>query len=220
MTGKGNKKVTTQDHDRKGLMKTPKNAASDTVIKTRRGAKADARARTEWKQNARPGRPVKVLANRTTNATSKHDDAPKQSVTQTATPDPDIPTFVPSFAALAGVLNVNRAWLNDLRHRDKRFPSLTPRGWSVFAAAHFMHLRELEKRTDEDFAADHRARARETIAELDAGEWDHFGAAFVKRFRDVEEAVAAGRFDYGDGRTGRKVAIAECLDAIRDAQVA
>jgi len=47
MTGKGNKTYTTEDAEGKGLMTTPKKAASDTVIKTRRGAGADARARPE-----------------------------------------------------------------------------------------------------------------------------------------------------------------------------
>ena len=43
-------------------MKTPKKAASDTVIKTRRGAKADARARTKGKGKSVPVQAYRVLS--------------------------------------------------------------------------------------------------------------------------------------------------------------
>jgi hypothetical protein len=132
--------------------------------------------------------------------------------------EPLPPEYLPTLARLADLFNMSTAAMRDLRARDSRFAPKGTQGYSVYAVAHLLRARELERKTDEDFNADHRARARETIEKLDAGEWDHLGAAFVKRFRDVEEAVAAGRFDYGDGRTAREAAIADCLDSIRAAQ--
>lgn len=47
MTGNCNKTATTQTVDRKRVVKMPKNALPDTLIKRGRGAWADARARRE-----------------------------------------------------------------------------------------------------------------------------------------------------------------------------
>jgi len=213
MTGKGNKKVTTEDAERKGLMKTPKNAASDTLIRRVRGAGPDGRARTEGKRGSFRGED----AGTPLSATSPHNTDSQKHATADAE---DIPDRVPSFAALAGILNMNRSVLNDIRHRDRRFPIRGPSGWPVFACAHLLRLRDLEKQSDAEHDADARARARETIGEIDAGEWDHLGKDFARRVRDIMDKVIAGQFDYDakTGRTAREDAIADCLDAIRDAQ--
>jgi len=139
---------------------------------------------------------------------------------------------------------MNRSVLNDIRHRDRRFPIRGPSGWPVFACAHLLRLRDLEKQSDAEHDADARARARETIGEIDAGEWDHLGKDFARRVRDIMDKVIAGQFAYDaktkgvilipflwviagqfaydakTGRTAREDAIADCLDAIRDAQAA
>lgn len=224
MTGKGNKKVTTEDAERKGLMKTPKNAASDTLIRRVRGAGPDGRARTEGKDKSVPVPPRHGSfrgedAGTPLSATSpQYTDSQKQHNADAE----DIPDRVPSFAALAGILNMNRSVLNDIRHRDRRFPIRGPSGWPVFACAHLLRLRDLEKQSDAEHNADARARARETIGEIDAGEWDHLGKDFARRVRDIMDKVIAGQFDYDakTGRTAREDAIADCLDAIRDAQAA
>jgi len=133
------------------------------------------------------------------------------------TPDLDIPDFVPSFAALAGVLDVNRAWLNDIRHRDRRFPVKGPKGWSVMAAFALLQLRDLDKQSDADFNAEHRAGARETIADADAGRLDHLGKDTVSRVREVMADIIAGRFDY-DPKTGlsaREEMVREWTDTLQ-----
>ena len=201
-------------------MKTPKNAASDTLIRRVRGAGPDGRARTEGTDKPVPhgsfrgeDAPIPPLA-----TSPQNTDSQKHATADAA----DIPDRVPSFAALAGILNMNRSVLNDIRHRDRRFPIRGPSGWPVFACAHLLRLRDLEKQSDAEHDADARARARETIGEIDAGEWDHLGRDFARRVRDIMDKVIAGQFAYDvkTGRTAREDAIADCLDAIRDAQAA
>ena len=205
-------------------MKTPKNAASDTLIRRVRGAGPDGRARTEGKDKSVP------VPHRHGSFRGEDDETPggrsgakKVSNEKRHNADAeDIPDRVPSFAALAGILNMNRSVLNDIRHRDRRFPIRGPSGWPVFACAHLLRLRDLEKQSDAEHDADARARARETIGEIDMGEWDHLGRDFARRVRDIMDKVIAGQFDYDakTGRTAREDAIADCLDAIRDAQEA
>lgn len=199
-------------------MKTPKNAASDTLIRRVRGAGPDGRARTEGKDKSHgsfrgedAGTPLSATSPQYTDTQKQHNADAE-----------DIPDRVPSFAALAGILNMNRSVLNDIRHRDRRFPIRGPSGWPVFACAHLLRLRDLEKQSDAEHDADARASARETIGEIDAGEWDHLGKDFARRVRDIMDKVIAGQFDYDakTGRTAREDAIADCLDAIRDAQEA
>ena len=206
------------------MTRTPEAGFGNTVYKTRRGAGPDGRARTEGKDKPVPdtsrhgafrgedaGTPHRAKS-------SYNTDSHKQRNADAE----DIPDRVPSFAALAGILNMNRSVLNDIRHRDRRFPIRGPSGWPVFACAHLLRLRDLEKQSDADFNAERRARARETIGEIDAGEWDHLGKDFARRVRDIMDKVIAGQFDYDakTGRTAREDAIADCLDAIRDAQSA
>ena len=203
-------------------MKTPKNAASDTLIRRVRGAGPDGRARTEGKDKSVPV-PHRhgSFRGKTRGHPSGRSGARKVSNEKQHNADAeDIPDRVPSFAALAGILNMNRSVLNDIRHRDRRFPIRGPSGWPVFACAHLLRLRDLEKQSDAEHDADARARARETIGEIDAGEWDHLGKDFARRVRDIMDKVIAGQFAYDvkTGRTAREDAIADCLDAIRDAQ--
>ena len=184
------------------MTKPQESAARYTVYKTRRGAGADARARTEGK----PG-PGAIGSFRELSAGLPIERHPRNILTTktgniAGTPALDaFPDFVPSFAALAGVLNVNRAWLNDIRHRDRRFPVKGPKGWSVMAVFALLQLRDLDKQSDADFNAEHRAGARETIADADAGRLDHLGKDTVSRVRSVMADIIAGRFDY-DPKTG------------------
>lgn len=206
------------------MTRTPEAGFGNTVYKTRRGAGPDGRARTKGTGTGQPGR-VAIGSFRgedagtPLSATSPHNTDSQKHATADAE---DIPDRVPSFAALAGILNMNRSVLNDIRHRDRRFPIRGPSGWPVFACAHLLRLRDLEKQSDAEHDADARARARETIGEIDAGEWDHLGKDFARRVRDIMDKVIAGQFDYDakTGRTAREDAIADCLDAIRDAQAA
>ena len=206
------------------MTRTPEAGFGNTVYKTRRGAGPDGRARTEGTDKPVPV-PVRHGSFRGEDAGTPHEakssyntDSHKQRNADAE----DIPDRVPSFAALAGILNMNRSVLNDIRHRDRRFPIRGPSGWPVFACAHLLRLRDLEKQSDAEHDADARARARETIGEIDAGEWDHLGKDFARRVRDIMDKVIAGQFDYDakTGRTAREDAIADCLDAIRDAQAA
>lgn len=206
------------------MTRTPEAGFGNTVYKTRRGAGPDGRARTEGKDKSVPV-PLSHGSFRGEDAGTPHcATSPQNTDSQkrdTADAE-DIPDRVPSFAALAGILNMNRSVLNDIRHRDRRFPIRGPSGWPVFACAHLLRLRDLEKQSDAEHDADARARARETIGEIDAGEWDHLGKDFARRVRDIMDKVIAGQFDYDakTGRTAREDAIADCLDAIRDAQAA
>ena len=199
------------------MTRTPEAGFGNTVYKTRRGAGPDGRARTEGKDKpvpdtSRQGAFRGQAAGIPHEAKSSYNtDSHKQRNADAE----DIPDRVPSFAALAGILNMNRSVLNDIRHRDRRFPIRGPSGWPVFACAHLLRLRDLEKQSDAEYDADARARARETIGEIDAGEWDHLGKDFARRVRDIMDKVI---YDAKTGRTAREDAIADCLDAIRDAQ--
>lgn len=206
------------------MTRTPEAGFGNTVYKTRRGAGPDGRARTEGKDKSVPV-PHRHGSFRGEDAGTPRGRSGAKKVRnekQHNADAEDIPDRVPSFAALAGILNMNRSVLNDIRHRDRRFPIRGPSGWPVFACAHLLRLRDLEKQSDADFNAERRARARETIGEIDAGEWDHLGKDFARRARDTMDKVIAGQFDYDakTGRTAREDAIADCLDAIRDAQEA
>ena len=182
------------------MTRTPENGFGNTVYKTKRGAGADARARTEGKGPVPKGT-SRAKRRRNREKRPSEDILIPKTGNATGTPDLDIPDFVPSFAALAGVLNLNRAWLNDIRHRDRRFPVKGLNGWSVMAAFALLQLRDLDKQSDEKFNDGRRAAAHDTNADADAGRLDHLGKDTVSRVREVMADVLAGRFDY-DPKTG------------------
>ena len=134
--------------------------------------------------------------------------------TENQTEDP--PEHVATFAELAGILNMSRSTLYDLRRRDRRFPDRGAKGWPVYAVVHLLIVRDLEEQTDAEFNAEARRRCRDVLAAIDRGDWDAWGEDFVERMAGVMRDSLAGRFDYdaATGRTAREEEIASCLAAM------
>jgi len=83
--------------------------------------------------------------------------------TENQTEDPS--EHVSTFAELAGILNMSRSTLYDLRRRDRRFPDRGAKGWPVYAVVHLLIVRDLEEQTDAEFNAEARRRCRDAIGQ-------------------------------------------------------
>lgn len=127
------------------------------------------------------------------------------------------PDYVPSFSRLAAALGVSRGQLHDIRLRDDRFPKQTRSGWPVYGVAAFLHLRDLERMTDEDFRADGREDDRARLAALDAGRWADLGDGFVAKLRgEIQKTIDAAAVETPDERHARRKACTEdCIATMK-----
>jgi hypothetical protein len=114
---------------------------------------------------------------------------------------------------------MSTAAMRDLRARDPRFPPKTGQGYSVFALAHLLRARELERQSDEDFNALLREGARDALRDIEAGRWSDFPSDFVARLAEYDRATLRGERDVdpATGRTAREESLADALDALRAA---
>lgn len=121
----------------------------------------------------------------------------------------ELPEYVSSFSKLAGLLDIGRGQLYEVRNRDRRFPKREKRGWPVIKIGLLLEARRLERMRDADYNAERHESAADMLDKLEAeGERD-------ERMLQLLSEIASGARDIGpDGRSARTLMIEELLNDI------
>lgn len=134
--------------------------------------------------------------------------------------EPLPPEHVPTLARLADLFNMSTSAMRDLRARDPRFPPKGTQGYNVYAVAHLLRARELERQSDEDFQAEGREQTRARLREIESkvAPWHDFPPDVLAGVAEDLRAMLRGERDVdpATGRTRRELCLADALDALRD----
>ena len=127
------------------------------------------------------------------------------------------PHFVPNLPRLAEICGIAKRALVYIKARDPLFPTKKRRGWNVYAALCVLNIRDLELQSDDDFNAERRESARDTLRRIEAGDFADWDPVSLAKFRELLESTLAGKndIDAATGRTARQEAINDALADLR-----